>query len=74
VERVKAGIARARSQGVRVGRQPFTLEDGQLRAVAHLSLRQAAQQLGVSRSVVHRHRRALSRKPLSGGAAFASDR
>jgi DNA invertase Pin-like site-specific DNA recombinase len=62
VERVRAGLARAKSQGKRLGRQPYAITDDRFEAVAHLSLREAAVALAVSRSVVHRWR--LSRKPL----------
>ena len=65
VERVRAGIARARAQGKRLGRQPYQIADDRFEAVAHQSLRDAAVALGVSRSVVHRWR--LSRKPLESG-------
>lgn len=65
VERVRAGLARAKAQGKRLGRQPYAIGDDRFEAVAHLSLRDAATSLGVSRSVVHRFR--LSRKPLKSG-------
>jgi DNA invertase Pin-like site-specific DNA recombinase len=65
VERVRAGLARAKAQGKRLGRQPYAIADAQFAAVADQSLREAAQVLGVSRSVVHRWR--LSRKPLASG-------
>jgi DNA invertase Pin-like site-specific DNA recombinase len=65
VERVRAGLARAKAQGKRLGRQPFDIASERFDAVAHLSLRDAATALGVSRSVVHRFR--LSRKPLQNG-------
>ena len=70
VERVRAGLARAKAQGKRLGRQPYAIADAQFNAVAHLSLRDAARQLGVSRSVIHRHR--LSRKPSPPPSTFAS--
>lgn len=65
VERVRAGLARAKAQGKRLGRQPYAITDTQFEAVADQSLREAAVALGVSRSVVHRWR--LSRKPLETG-------
>src|SRR6266705_5014484 len=43
VERVRAGLARARSQGKRLGRQPYAIAAVRFEAVAHLSLRDAAQ-------------------------------
>lgn len=54
VERVRAGLARAKAQGQRLGRQPYAITDAQFEVVADQSLRDAAQALGVSRSVVHR--------------------
>jgi DNA invertase Pin-like site-specific DNA recombinase len=71
VERVRAGLARARMQGKRLGRQPYAIAAAQFEAVAHLSVRDAAKALGVSRSVVHRHR--LSRRPFPPSDAFASE-
>jgi len=61
VERVKAGLARAKAQGKRLGRKPCGLTDAQFEAVAGLSLREAGKRLGVSRSVIHRWR--LSHRP-----------
>jgi DNA invertase Pin-like site-specific DNA recombinase len=71
VERVKAGLARARAQGKRLGRKPSAIPDARFEAVAHLSLRDAAKALGVSRSVVHRWR--LSRNPRRGRTTFAQE-
>ena len=42
VERVRAGLARARAQGKRLGRQPYAIADAQFEAVADQSLRDAA--------------------------------
>jgi DNA invertase Pin-like site-specific DNA recombinase len=70
VERVRAGLARAKAQGKRLGRQPYAIADAQFEAVADRSLRDAAVALGVSRSVVHRWR--LSRKPLESGLETAA--
>ena len=70
VERVRAGLARAKAQGKRLGRQPYLITDAQFEAVADQSLRDAAVALGVSRSVVHRWR--LSRKPLETGLAMTA--
>jgi DNA invertase Pin-like site-specific DNA recombinase len=61
VERVRAGLARAKAQGRRLGRQPYAIASERFEAVNHLPLRDAGKMLGVSRSVVHRWR--LSRKP-----------
>jgi DNA invertase Pin-like site-specific DNA recombinase len=55
-ERVLAGLQRARLQGKRLGREPYDIPDDRFAALAALSLREAANVLGVSRSVVHRWR------------------
>jgi DNA invertase Pin-like site-specific DNA recombinase len=61
-ERVRAGLARVRASGRRLGRPAASVAVADLRRTAHLSVRDAAATLGVSRSVVHRAR--LSQKPL----------
>jgi len=61
-ERVRAGLARVRASGRRLGRPAASVAVADLRRTAHLSVREAAATLGVSRSVVHRAR--LSQKPL----------
>lgn len=61
-ERVRAGLARVRASGKRLGRPTATVAVGDLLRTADLSIRDAAALLGVSRSVVHRAR--LSQKPL----------
>ncbi len=48
IERTRAGLARARRQGTRLGRRPVRLAAAKLAEVAHLPVRAAAQQLGVS--------------------------
>lgn len=70
VEGARAGLARAKAQGKQLGRQPYAIAEAQFEAVAHLSLRDAARELNVSRSVVHRYR--LSRKPSNPSPTFAS--
>ena len=59
-ERVRAGLARVRASGGRLGRPPASLAAEDLLRTANLSLREAARSLGVSRSTVHRAR--LSQK------------
>jgi len=71
VERVRAGLARAKAHGTRLGRRAYAITPAQFAAVDHLSLRDAATSLGVSRSVVHRWR--LSRKPLNPGSEMATN-
>src|SRR4051812_10166279 len=48
VERTKAGLARARRQGTRLGRRPVRVTAAQLAQVGGLAVRDAARQLGVS--------------------------
>jgi DNA invertase Pin-like site-specific DNA recombinase len=55
-ERVKAGLARVRAAGRRLGRPGVFVDPARLKATAHLSIRDAAATLGVSRSVLHRAR------------------
>jgi len=52
-ERVRLGIARAKAQGKRLGRPRRRITDEEIVAVAHLPLRKAATQLGVSKSFLH---------------------
>ncbi len=54
VERVKLGLARVRAQGKRLGRPALDVNSDRLATVVGLSVRQAAKQLGVSASTVHR--------------------
>jgi DNA invertase Pin-like site-specific DNA recombinase len=56
-ERIRAGLQRARAEGRTLGRRPCAISDDQYAAVAHLSIREAARVLGVSRFVVHQWRR-----------------
>jgi DNA invertase Pin-like site-specific DNA recombinase len=70
-ERVLAGLRRAKAQGKKLGRRPHVISAERLGSAAHLSLRKAADALGVSHTVVRRHR--LLRKPLDGEATFAPD-
>jgi DNA invertase Pin-like site-specific DNA recombinase len=62
VERVRAGLARAKAQGTRLGRRPTRVSSADLVRTGELSVRDAARLLGVPRSVLHRAR--LSRNPL----------
>ena len=61
-ERVTAGLARARANGRRLGQKPLDIPTADLERTAHLSIRRAAAELGISRSVLHRAR--LSRRPV----------
>ena len=58
VERVRAGLARARRQGKRLGRPPRRITARELASVAGLSTRGAARELRVSASQIHRARQA----------------
>jgi putative DNA-invertase from lambdoid prophage Rac len=53
-ERVRAGLARARSQGVRLGRPRRRIDPERLATVAGLPEREAARQLGIPRSTFQR--------------------
>lgn len=55
-ERVRAGLARVRAAGQRLGRPRVRVDADALCDTAALSVRDAATALGVSRSVVHRAR------------------
>ena len=57
VERVMAGLERARAQGTRLGRPKGTVPVERLSSVAHLSLTEGAAALGTSRSTLKRWRR-----------------
>jgi len=57
VERVRAGLARARAQGKRLGRPHAVVPLDRLRQVNGLPLDEAARVLHVSRSTVKRWRR-----------------
>ena len=61
-ERVRAGLERARNQGVRLGRPKRHLPIERLATLTSMSVREAAKQLGVSRSTAHRWL-AQSQKP-----------
>jgi DNA invertase Pin-like site-specific DNA recombinase len=75
-ERIRAGLARVRAEGRRLGRKPCNVSDERFIAAANLSTRQAAQRLGVSHTVVARWRavnktprEALLKTPDSPGSA-----
>lgn len=64
-ERIHAGLARARAQGRRLGRPKQDAPVARLQAVQGLTVREAAQRLGVSRSTLQRWRSAdVSRESL----------
>jgi DNA invertase Pin-like site-specific DNA recombinase len=69
-ERVKAGLSRVRAAGRRLGRPPATLDADAIARTSHLSVRAAAKVLGISPSLVHRHR--AFRNPSRKTVAFAS--
>lgn len=62
-ERVRAGLARARAQGVRLGRPTARVPVERVRDVGGLSVEAAAVALGVSRSTVKRWRRQVQQSP-----------
>ena len=57
-ERVHAGLARARRNGQRIGRPRCRISSSDLDRTSHLSIREAARVLDVSRAVLHRARQA----------------
>jgi len=59
IERTRAGLARARRQGTRLGRRPVRLAAATLAEVARLPVRDAARQLGVSVNTYQKARRAV---------------
>ena len=61
-ERVRVGMARAKAGGKHVGRPAgAAVTDADLIAVAHLSVREAAARLGVSKSWISNRRRVSTR-------------
>ena len=62
-ERVRLGVARAKAQGKRLGRPRRHVTDVEIASLAHLPLRQAAAQLGVSKSFLQNWR--VSRIPAA---------
>ena len=58
-ERVRAGLARAKANGTRLGRPKSVVPTTKLASVAHLPTKQAAAQLRVSVSTLKRWRRTL---------------
>ena len=60
-ERVKAGLARVRASGRRLGRPMAPVSEADVARAAHLSIREAAATVGVSRSVIQRARAARLR-------------
>lgn len=60
-ERVRAGLARARAQGVRLGRPRRRIDPEKLATVAGLPEREAARRLGIPRSTLQRF---LAQKPI----------
>jgi DNA invertase Pin-like site-specific DNA recombinase len=54
-DRVKAGLARAKAQGVKLGRPRRWIDPERLAAVAGLPEREAARRLGIPRSTLQRY-------------------
>lgn len=63
-ERVMAGLARARAQGVRLGRPKGQVPTARLAGVAHMPLAEAATALDVSLATVKRWRKAQKSLPI----------
>ena len=64
-ERVRAGLQRARRQGRRLGRPPRPITSWELAQTALMSVREAARELKVSPSALHRARQAATSLPLT---------
>jgi len=62
-ERVRAGLARARAQGQRLGRPKIVIPQDRLASISGLSLTEGAAALGVSRSTLKRWRRGVQKPP-----------
>ena len=71
VERVRAGLDRARANGTRLGRPPAAVPVARLVTVADLSNAEAAKALGVSLATLKRWRRA--QKTLSAAATLSPE-
>lgn len=65
VERVKAGLARAKAQGKHLGRPMGHVPADRVQSVKHLSVQKAAEALCVSRSTLKRWRRRVHESLLS---------
>ena len=66
-ERVKAGLQRARAQGIRLGRPCASVPVDRVQAVSHESAAAAARLLGVSRSTLKRWRRVVQKSSTPDG-------
>jgi DNA invertase Pin-like site-specific DNA recombinase len=55
-ERVRLGLARVKAQGKRLGRPRVRVDEDDVAGVAGLSIRKAAEELGVSAATMHRLR------------------
>jgi len=71
VERVRAGLARAKAQETTLGRRAVRLTDRQLATVATLSVREAARQLGVSVNTYQKARRLYQQTSPAGSQNLA---
>ena len=67
-ERVRAGLARARRQGTRLGRPEVTIPAERVAAVAGLSVKAGAAMLGISPSTLKRWRRRMGQQTLKATA------
>src|SRR5688572_20483499 len=72
-ERIHAGLARARRQGQKLGRRRQRISERDLETVAGLSVREAAERLGVPPSRVHSERARLFGNPPGWTPEIASE-
>jgi DNA invertase Pin-like site-specific DNA recombinase len=66
-ERVRAGLARVRARGTRLGRPRQIVPVDRITSVAELTVDEAAATLGVSRSTIKRWRREVQKTPVQAG-------
>ncbi|MBL9028184.1 MAG: recombinase family protein [Myxococcales bacterium] len=73
--RSKLGVARARAAGKLIGRRPIPIETGRLLALKEegLSVRQIANQLGLTKSTVHKALMAVREVPPDSGVVQVSN-
>lgn len=67
-ERINAGLARARRNGTKLGRRMKHINPRDLQRVARLSVREAADKLKVSPSLIYRERTRVSKPSLKSAA------
>lgn len=72
-ERINAGLARAKKNGVRLGRRRERISERDLRRTIHLTVREAAKALKVPVTRVYRERIRVFHKPAESGEKFEQE-